>query len=91
MKTVTLNGNMMTTKEAAHRYLSWKLNFPEYYGGNLDALWDILSTISEPIEIKLIYSDKLNESLGDYAKSLLRVFTDAVKENGNLHFEILYR
>lgn len=89
MKTVILNGGMMTSKEEAHRYLSSKLNFPGYYGRNLDALWDVLSTICEPVQIKLTNSDKLNENLGEYAKSLLSVFTEAVLENENIHFEIV--
>lgn len=89
MKMVTLNGERMTSIKATHGYLRRKLNFPEYYGGNLDALWDILSTISNPVKIKLINNDKLKENLGDYAHSLLKVFLDAVVENENIHFELL--
>jgi ribonuclease inhibitor len=89
MRVVTLNGDNMTSREEAHIYLSCKLDFPEYYGRNLDALWDILSTISEPMEIRLLSSNKLKENLGEYAESLLSVFEDASEENENLSFELL--
>lgn len=89
MHTVTLNGEKMTSVETTHQYLASKLCFPEYYGGNLDALWDILSTISEPIEIRLINKDKLIYYMGDYAEELLNVIHDAVVLNEKIYFDIL--
>lgn len=39
---VVLDARRMGTKESAHVYLQEKLNFPEYYGRNLDALYECL-------------------------------------------------
>jgi len=89
MKTVTLNGARMTSVETTHQYLAYMLHFPKYYGGNLDALWDVLSTMSEPILIRLMNKDKLIHHLGDYAKSLLNVIFEAATVNEMIHFEIL--
>ena len=89
MKSVILNGKKMTSIKAAHDYISRKLDFPEYYGGNLDALWDILSTISDPIHISLTNKEMLCENLGEYSHSLLSVFLDASEENENFRFEII--
>ena len=89
MKYVVLNGEEMTSIETAHQYLASQLNFPEYYGGNLDALWDILSTISEPVQIRLINEDKLAGYLGDYGYSLLNVMHEAAIFNDRISFEIL--
>lgn len=88
MKTVTLNGARMTSKEAAHRYLAARLGFPDYYGCNLDALWDVLSTMSDPVRVRLINKNRLVYGLGSYGKELLKVFADAARENANLSFEI---
>lgn len=88
MQSIILNGNKMTSREAAHEYISRKLGFPEYYGGNLDALWDMLSTVSYPLHISIINAEKLNEHLGEYADSLINVFVEAGEENENLSFEI---
>lgn len=90
MKRVTLNGEKMPSKEAAHRYIKEKLKTPEYCGENLDALWDVLSTYDQRIKFRLINIDKLMESLGEYGDSLLRVFQDAEKENDNIILEIIY-
>lgn len=89
MKSVILNGKKMTSIKVAHDYISRKLDFPEYYGGNLDALWDILSTISDPIHIRLINKEELYENLGDDSDPLLSVFFDANEENENLYFMLV--
>lgn len=81
MKDVTLNCEEMTSKEATHTYLAMKLDFPNYYGKNLDALWDILSTVSEPLRIKLLNEEKLKVYLGDYGQSLLDVLNEAAEFN----------
>lgn len=88
MKSVVLNGNRMTSREAAHAYIGRRLGFPEYYGGNLDALWDMLSTVSYPLHISIINTERLHEQLGEYAESLLSVFMEAGEENENLSLEI---
>ncbi len=89
MNCVILDGNEMTSIDAAHNYLASKLNFPNYYGRNLDALWDILTTVSEPINIKMVNEDKFINNLGDYAKSFLKVIEEAAKANEKLIFNIL--
>lgn len=81
MNYIVLDGEAMTSREVAHTYLALKLGFPCYYGHNLDALWDILSTISETIHIKLVNEEKLRDYLGDYGQSLLDVLTEAAKAN----------
>ena len=43
MKLVFLDMAKLSTKEAFHAALKEKLSLPEYYGGNLDALHDLLS------------------------------------------------
>lgn len=84
MDKVRLNGNSMGTKELAHLYLKWKLDLPEYYGENLDALWDILSVFSDPLEITLYNSDKLIEHLGEYGESIIELLNDLADENSNV-------
>ena len=89
MKSVWLNGRKMTSIQRTHRYLKHKLRLPAYYGGNLDALWDILSTISEPMQITLLFRDRLEMNLDSYSDDLIQVFQDAAKTNSNLVFRVL--
>ncbi|MBQ6475239.1 MAG: barstar family protein, partial [Clostridia bacterium] len=55
MNTIYLDGTKMYTIQSAHNELMRKMDLPLYYGKNLDALWDVLSTIHENTEIFLAY------------------------------------
>lgn len=44
---VVLDARCMDTKESAHAYLQEKLEFPEYYGKNLDALYECMCELSD--------------------------------------------
>ena len=60
--------------EDGHNYLKEVLNFPDYYGKNLDALYDCLTEIGIETEIKLINKDFVS-------KNMLNTFIDASDEN----------
>lgn len=81
MRRVILNGKRMISKEKAHAYLKRKLDFPDYYGKNLDALWDLLTTIHEPLEIHVIHGDRMLLKMGDYGRRLLETLEEAAKES----------
>ena len=85
---ITLKGKNMTSKKRAHEYIKWKLKSQEYYGENLDALWDVLSTYDQEIEISFISAEALIEELGDYGESIINVFKDAAEENKQLTVRI---
>ncbi len=86
MPKVVLDGQMMKDKAVAHEYIKEMLDFPSYYGRNLDALWDLLSCYSNPLEIHLINKEKLEGYLGYYGSYLIQVFIDAGEENENISF-----
>ncbi|MDD2495250.1 MAG: barstar family protein [Tissierellia bacterium] len=65
------------------------LNFPEYYGENLDALWDMLSTKNEIISIYLLHEEILYENLGEYGKLIVELFHEAADSNENIYFHII--
>ena len=67
-----LEGKLINEK--GHDYLSEALNFPDYYGKNLDALYDCLTEIGVETEIQLINKDFISNDL-------LNTFIDAEKEN----------
>lgn len=43
MKEIIIDGRKIQNKEVLHDVLKDKLDFPDYYGRNLDALWDCLT------------------------------------------------
>ncbi len=72
---ITLDCRMFSQRGEAHDYLAEKLNLPEYYGRNLDALYDCLSGVKG--EIVFLHADEID---GGYAKKILRVFEDAKEQ-----------
>ena len=86
MKTVIIDGKNLTTRKETHSYLKKTMNFPDYYGNNLDALYDCLTDISEKTEIHIINIDSVKKRLGNFGKDLINVFTDASEDNTNIIF-----
>ena len=65
------------------------LDFPPYYGMNLDALFDMLTTESRPLRLVVCYPADPCEALRAYWPRLLRVFDNAALENERL--QVIYR
>ena len=77
MRKISINTNKLHTMLEIHQYLSAELKFPQHYGNNLDALYDQLTTLSEPLEIEL-FCGKDAQSLSDKETGkLIRVLQDA--------------
>ena len=75
---VELNLKRMQKKAEAHAYLAEQFEFPEYYGRNLDALYDALSEklSAEPYEI-IIAGEGIEETdEWGYAAGVIRVLRD---------------
>jgi ribonuclease inhibitor len=78
---VILEGEKLKNIEDFHKEISKLLEFPDYYGNNLDALWDCLTSWIEP-PITLVWKDfeVSNLNLGDFAYKARSIFDDAEKE-----------
>lgn len=88
MKRVHLNGRRMISREVTHAYLKRKFSFPDYYGKNLDALWDLLTTLGKDTEIVITHKDKILESLGSYGEALLALFLELPEETSRIKVQI---
>ena len=79
MKQITLDGNLLADATKVHDYLKEMLEFPEYYGNNLDALYDCLTDL-EDVEITI----NLPEEDGAIFQKVLRVFKAASRNNDSM-------
>jgi ribonuclease inhibitor len=84
-----LQGAALLDKQQLHEEIARQLALPDYYGENLDALWDVLSTWHEPLQIFVAESDRLVRQLGDYGESVLQLLQDAEAENSAITVEFL--
>jgi len=80
---VVLDGRKITDKFELHRYLKEQCKFPEYYGNNLDALYDVLTDREESLEIHIEYAEELKERLCGYGEAFLETLEDAAAESRN--------
>lgn len=79
MKKIVLDGAQFTSKEKLHVILKSELQLPDYYGNNLDALWDCLTgDLQLPMSIEWRNFKCSKEFLGDYADKTLKIFLNAV-------------
>lgn len=83
MKQIILDGNILADAAKVHDYLMKMLDFPEYYGKNLDALHDCLTDL-ENIEITITPPTED----GAIFQKILRVFKAADRENESLKINI---
>ena len=88
MKFAILDGNSVTSMEDIHQSLAQQLDFPAWYGGNLDALHDCLSDLHEETTISLVHGEALLETLGPAYGRLCRVLSDSAEENPYLKLHL---
>ena len=55
---VWLDARRMEERGEAHAYLRERLDLPDYYGRNLDALYDCLTEMSG-VELALLYAEEV--------------------------------
>jgi len=78
---IELDGREMTDRKRTHDYLASKLQLPDYYGRNLDALYDMLTDRKGELEICLHHAAEMNAQLGTYGSKLFQTMLDAAREN----------
>ncbi len=86
MNIVVLDGKKMTSREETHIYIAKTLGFPEYYGGNLDALADCLAQLAKGTTIVLTDDGDMRKNLSRYADMIINVFQNVSDEYRNFDF-----
>jgi ribonuclease inhibitor len=84
---VVIDGNKFDNLEGIHLQFQKKLELPDYYGKNLDALWDCLSGhVKLPLTIVLKNLDYSQPETKDYLNKLIKLFERAEDELSGFYF-----
>lgn len=79
METVKLDGALLCTRKEAMDLLGQALCLPQWWGRNLDALYDCLTDLGRPVRLELHGKQQLTRTA--FGRRLLRVLEDAALEN----------
>ncbi|GEM05653.1 hypothetical protein HMI01_26410 [Halolactibacillus miurensis] len=78
MTEIVLDGERIVTLGDVHREVTDVLK-PNYYGANLDALWDVI-TSQKAVRVVIKHEALLQQHLGNDYQSLITLFNDAAKQ-----------
>ena len=81
MKKVLLDLNPARSVEWVHEYLKFELEFDDYYGNNLDALYDQLTCITEDTCVGVFCPPKEDSKMSLYLERVKKVMKDAEQDN----------
>jgi len=89
MNIVILDGEDFANVAELHQQLKDKLDLPDFYGSNLDALWDCLTgTIELPLELKWTNYRISEERLGDEADRVRDLMLEVQAEQSGFQLSV---
>ena len=78
MDKYTVNFSKVKHYIEIHEALKCDLDFPDYYGGNTDALWDCLTDmLGDPCHIEIIGFEVVRQEFKNEWESVIRIFKKA--------------
>jgi len=82
---ITLFGNTIKNEGDLHRVLSEQLDFGPYYGRNLAALWDRLTTdVERPVQLIWKDADSSRAAMGEETfEKIVKLFRDVEEQDRN--------
>lgn len=88
MRVWTIDAAVLQSREQLHEWAAAALPLPPYYGNNLDALYDCLSSLGSDTCITVQNAAELPHRFGKWGQSVLRLFARAGTENPHLTVSI---
>lgn len=76
------------TEEDVHERLEESLPLPDYYGDNLDALYDVLTEMGDGWHIIIVNRNMADDDVQPYIDDMIDVFEDASAVAPDLTVEI---
>lgn len=84
---IIIDGSRIGSREEFFEALRQQIGAGLLIGSNLDALYDVLTSLTVHTVIEIHEETKLAAVLGDYWKKVLWMLNDCLDENENLELE----
>ena len=86
MKEILINCEKLRSRKVLHDYLEQELSLPDYYGRNLDALYDILSTVNRggAVSFRFVNRAKQSSRMVALYEAMIGMLNDLHAENENV-------
>lgn len=84
MKEITVDCRNFVSRSDLHQAFAQALSFPDWYGNNLDALYDQLTSIGAETALRLLHWAEAEAAMGRYATCARRAIEDAAQQNPKL-------
>ncbi len=88
MYRLIIDGSKIEDIKEVHDIFCKELNFDDYYGYNLDALWDMLNELDDNCLISIINSEYLEYRLEDDYANFINLLVDAQNEIEDLFVRV---
>lgn len=91
----TIGAPIIRSVEQFHEQIAHALQFPAYYGKNLDALWEVLcDDIERPCTLTWLSATASRKAMPLEFRRIIQLFGEVAlqdKENGVVPFELVLR
>lgn len=89
MNYIILDFNVIKSLWTLHEYFKEVFNLPDYYGHNMDALWDCLDCSFEfPTTIVLKNIEKIPSEMNEATEIMLKFVEDLQRDNEKVTVQI---
>ena len=89
MNYIILDFNGIKSLWTLHKYFKEVFNLPDYYGHNMDILWDCLDCSFEfPTTIVLKNIEKIPSEMNEATEIMLELFEDLQRDNEKVTVQI---
>lgn len=89
MKEITIDCALISDQAGFHSMLAETLNFPQWYGRNLDALHDLLTAMGDDTALYFAHWALAEQALGRYSLAARKAISHAANRNPHLTVEFL--
>ncbi len=86
MKYVFLDGEKLLSPDDLHRAFADALDFPDYFGSNLDALRDCLTDVTEPVAVIAVHTEALKDHMSRKWRGFCRLMEEMQEEEPSFRY-----